>query len=616
MISNGTHERTFIGMATAGLVSAGLSLLAYACFVPAAVYWLDGPEFIASAGNLGIAHPPGHPAALMPMKLFMLMPFGDAAFRANLFSAFFGAVASGLVAVLSFIVMSGRRTDRWAVVVAVGSGLIFGLCRSAFIQAMAVEVYSLNLVLILGALVIVMAGPVFGRSPDDARNGAAAGVLLGLALANHHYLAVLAIPAVVSAFWCGRRSVRPLAVAMAVTAATAIGTMLYLPVRSAVDAWPLWARIDSPGDFLWYVSAVIFRQSIVAVPGVEAAADKLPNAILAFVLVGESLGPIVPVMALGGLYLVARLGFGRVALAIFLLGAGGFASKVLMGITDPSNPDDHGYFMALLAALAVAAPQLFVFPGGNGRASWRFGGPALAILFCLVGFSAAGGFRIGIDRAAFDHTERVSRIVWDGIPSSGVALVSHYPVFFLMQYGQEIEGRRPDVTLVQQSLYSKALGGRDYAVAIARRDPDTAPLVEAFVANGTLSWSRLVELGQKRAVLLEPSPDLDAVVGDLRPDGWFFMLRPDGNGSVARDHSISVMKHILTVRSRLQAASADNVETRRVVVRNFAASAEWNERAGLDRLAFELWRAALELNPGDKTVRARLDRLKVAGEGP
>ncbi|HOA14507.1 MAG TPA: DUF2723 domain-containing protein [Myxococcota bacterium] len=610
MTSCAGYNRSIYGMAIAGLITAGMSLAAYVLFIPAVVYWLDGPEFIAAAGNLGIAHPPGHPAALIPMKLFMLLPAGDAAFRANLFSAFFGAVSAGLVACLSFIAVAGRRSDAWASVVAIASGLMFGLCRSAFIQAMAVEVYTLNTALVLGALVVVMAGPLAGRRPDDARNGVAAGVLLGLALANHHYLAVLAIPALVAAFWCDSRSVRPLAVVMFVTACTTIAAMMYLPIRSAAGAWPSWAAIDSVGDFLWYASATIFSQSVGAVHGAAQVADKLPNGILAFVLVGESLGPIVPVMALGGLYLMARLGFRRVALVLFLLGAGGFASKVVMGITDPSNPDDHGYFMALLAALAIAAPQLLVVPGGDGHASRRFAIPANLVALVLVAFCAVGGFRIGSNRQAFDHTDRVADIVWDSIPQSGIAFISHYPVFFLMQYGQEIEGRRPDVTLVQQSLYSKSLGGRDYAAAIGRRDPGTLPLVDAFIRDGTLSWPLLVELARKRPVMIEPSPDLDAVMEDLHPSGWLFSMSPGrATAEIGGDARLAVQRHIFALRSRLWAAAADNVETRRVAVRNLAASAEWSQRAGLDYPACDLLLAALELNPRDRAIRARLDGL-------
>ena len=64
--------------------------LILAFFIKPSPFWLDAPEFMAASWQFGQVHPPGHPVAMPLIKGFMLMPFGNIAFRANLFSAFLG----------------------------------------------------------------------------------------------------------------------------------------------------------------------------------------------------------------------------------------------------------------------------------------------------------------------------------------------------------------------------------------------------------------------------------------------------------------------------------------------------------------------------------------------
>ncbi len=76
--------------------------LAAACFLlPFAVYlatlaptlsWRnegrDGGDLVSAICTLGIPHPPGYPTYVLLGRLFALLPIGDAAYRANLMSAF------------------------------------------------------------------------------------------------------------------------------------------------------------------------------------------------------------------------------------------------------------------------------------------------------------------------------------------------------------------------------------------------------------------------------------------------------------------------------------------------------------------------------------------------
>src|SRR5512140_1586656 len=57
----------------------------------------DGGDLIAAAATGGIAHPTGYPLYLLLARLFQCLPIGNLAFRTNLMSAFFTALAATLV---------------------------------------------------------------------------------------------------------------------------------------------------------------------------------------------------------------------------------------------------------------------------------------------------------------------------------------------------------------------------------------------------------------------------------------------------------------------------------------------------------------------------------------
>src|SRR5947207_14559492 len=68
-------------------------LTVYVAGVAPGMYWLDSSEFAAASFELGVAHPPGHPLALLLGKACALVPLGSVAFRVGLASALAAAVA-------------------------------------------------------------------------------------------------------------------------------------------------------------------------------------------------------------------------------------------------------------------------------------------------------------------------------------------------------------------------------------------------------------------------------------------------------------------------------------------------------------------------------------------
>ena len=62
------------------------------------VVGFDSAELITGAYSLGIVHPTGYPLYLLIAKAFTLIPIRSIAYRVNLVSVFFGAIAVYLTA--------------------------------------------------------------------------------------------------------------------------------------------------------------------------------------------------------------------------------------------------------------------------------------------------------------------------------------------------------------------------------------------------------------------------------------------------------------------------------------------------------------------------------------
>jgi hypothetical protein len=90
-----------------------VSLLVYRWTLAPTVTLVDSGELIVTARFLRVAHPPGFPLYLILAHLFSLIPIGSVALRINFASAFFAALASGLLTlvVAQFIVSTSYLTE-------------------------------------------------------------------------------------------------------------------------------------------------------------------------------------------------------------------------------------------------------------------------------------------------------------------------------------------------------------------------------------------------------------------------------------------------------------------------------------------------------------------------
>jgi tetratricopeptide (TPR) repeat protein len=136
----------------------------------------DSGEFITAAATLSLPHAPSYPLYTLAAKAFSLaVPWGDAAYRTNVFSAAAHAAAAALAGATARAAGVSARGGLFASVL-----LLAAPCF--FLNGLVTEVFALNTALALAAALAAARG--------GARGALVALLLLALGGGNHHTLAL------------------------------------------------------------------------------------------------------------------------------------------------------------------------------------------------------------------------------------------------------------------------------------------------------------------------------------------------------------------------------------------------------------------------------------------
>jgi hypothetical protein len=194
-----TRRRRWLDPFISILLGAGAFAL-YASTLAPTVLSGDGGEFQFVPYLAGIAHPTGYPLYTVLGWLWShLLPIGDVAYRLNLFSALWAALAVALVypTARSFIRQALADTAPWIHrLLAVWASVTFAATPTLWSQSLIAEVYGLHILLVVLVVYFVL---TWG---DKTTQGATAhGFLLGAALVYglglaHHATTLLLAPAI------------------------------------------------------------------------------------------------------------------------------------------------------------------------------------------------------------------------------------------------------------------------------------------------------------------------------------------------------------------------------------------------------------------------------------
>jgi hypothetical protein len=508
-----TDHRGILGSTTLRAVIAGLPpLLVYVATASGFAHWFDSGEFVAAAADFGISHPPGQPLAAIVLGAANLVPLGPLAFRTTLVCALCNAAA------VVFLAFAFERT--FSAGDAIKGSLRFPVALAAawwmagtfawWFQAVRTEVYALQAALLAFALERLVRVSFEGRD-GDVRPLFHAALAFGLALSNHHFIALLAVfPALWLLVGVQRTfGWRPFAWGAAFVGA-GLATYVFLPLRALQQPFLDLGDPSTPSRFWWVVSAQAFQKS-VDTSAVSPFGDRLMDVLL---VGGEDLHIVVVVVALLGAYFMLRVTTTRKYalfwLTLWLVYAVG---RAFLGFV-VGNPDARAYFMLSYASVTVfAAFAIGVVLSAVSEAvptKPRLA-PALATLMALTSTLHFARSADAASLAAFVDTDVLDDGLRRRLPERAVVLVHNPQTIFRMWGGEAEEMNRPDVTMVPLPLLS-------YPKMVERlvaHDPELKAVLRSYVLDGTLSASELQTLSTERPVFVEMDVRIERELMDL-----------------------------------------------------------------------------------------------------
>ena len=467
-------------------------ILALAVLLPLAVYLPDiSPyvgradtfEFQVVAPRLGIAHPSGYPLYILIGKLFSLLPVSSIAWRINLSSAIFGALASGMLyltlrALLACPLPNPKCKTHHLIPLLAALTLAFS--PTLWARAIEAEVYTLNTLLVALALWLMVAWSQ-DKLPSD-RALPLLGLLTGVGIASHLTLGALALLVAPLAL---ARKPRPRTWLLAMGLGLAgMAIYLYIPLR-----WPAlhegaWMSLD---HFFRFVTNAESGGALHP----WAFIQDPPRWTLVFRLVRLQ-------VTLPGM-LLAALGLGWLARHHWPLALGSllaFGAWVWFNLSFYVAEPDYAAFLipghvVVIAWLGIGAQSLFRWL--HKRAAWSL--PLALTALALLPLSRLWITGPTLDTLAEGREDEAwGRYVLAQPITQGAAILADSEKFPPLYYLQQMAGLRPDLDLVMrfdEAQYRADLDARltaGQAVYLARYLP-------GMDAYGVESVGPLVRVG-------------------------------------------------------------------------------------------------------------------------
>jgi hypothetical protein len=443
------------GRAAVSLAGLGVFLLVFALYLRTlspTVLYLQDPKLLDAVmvqmqvAVLGITHPTGYPTYLMLTHLFTYVPVGDVAYRVNLASAFYAALA--VVAVYLTGLLISRR-----VVAAAAGGLAFGLGAALWSQAVIAEVYTLNALLVAATIGVLL----LWRDRRRDRYLLLSAFLMGLCLTNHLTSGLLLPASVLLVALVDRSKLKDVGLWLKGAGLFLLGLApyLYLPLRAAMDP-PMDANNPTNFERFWYVvSGGNLTSSFFSFGPAE-----LPGRMLFY---GEHLLQNVP-------FLVVMVALtGAVVVLLRDRAAGLFLGFLFFGwlfySIENDIPDVELYFIPTYLVLSLWAAAGFgalldeaeSLTGGLSKtARWGVIGALSAVVLLLPLFGVGETYAKSDMSGVYRGQKEIEAVAENAAPN---ATVLHHRSS--MWYMVLVEKRRRDLTIVDPFFHNTDVSWAD-----------------------------------------------------------------------------------------------------------------------------------------------------------
>ncbi len=457
-----------VGLAGPVVVAVVAFALAWPTLMPGVGFW-DTAEFQAVPPLLGTLHPTGFPAytILGWVGSALLQPFGSPAYRMNLLSAVYVGGAAAVT-----VVLVRQLTGR--VVIGIATGLALSLTPIAWGIATHADAHALHVLLLAIVFALLLAWESRVRADDGPRPGAdrwllAAAAAYGVAMANHT-VALLAAPGIglfvlaVEPEIFSRRALIWRCIAVGV----GIAALLYLelPLRAGPFRAPIvYGHPETLTGFLYVVFGAQFRGDLVSTIG--GLGQRLGG--LADFAAGQlgALAILVPVAAIG--VVIRRWRYALLTVPTLLITC---AFAVVY-----DNAEIARYYLGPLLIvvtwLALLADGLLELGVGlvariRGRLAGVPSRPSLGVLtlelvvavaLLVQAAMAARATRVEVDESRDVGAARWVDRTFAQLPPNAL-VISWWSFSTPLWYGRDVEGRRPDIEIIDdRTILDENLGG-------------------------------------------------------------------------------------------------------------------------------------------------------------
>ena len=453
--------------ALAPALAAGAFIVYLATLCPT-LNFIDSGELSTVAYTLGVAHPTGYPLFTLLGWLFSHLPIGGSViYKLNVMSAILCSL--GLIMYFKFIayaiteVCEGRESSRQnsgrprffeVTLPALFAMLLLAFSETYWSQALAIEVYSLHVLLLALSLLLFSRGilPVIAQKGKGVEIGernlflTAFAFVLGLSFANHMttiFLAPAFLYLYFTAYGVRRHAWRRIG-GMAPAFLVGLSVYLYLPFRASERPLLNWGDPETWEAFFRHTSAK--QYSVWLFSSTETARRQLSYFLGALPEEFAYAGIVLAALGAWSLFVKSR----KIFVFTLLL----FLGCVLYAI----NYDIHdidSYF--LLAYLTIALWAAFGFRHLIGVTRSK------RARLLLAGLGAAAIIAEGVLNAPkvtlSDMTlvEEYTRDMFRSVGPNAVILTYEWDYFVSASYyAQHVDGLRPDVVVIDKELMRRS----------------------------------------------------------------------------------------------------------------------------------------------------------------
>jgi hypothetical protein len=429
----------------------------------------DSGELVTAVHSLGIPHPPGYPLFVLIGQIFKSIPISSIVFRLNLMSVFFSA--------LTALVMALAIHEAWALVfkkespnALVIAGAIFAaVSPSAYRQAVITEVYALNsfLCAVMIWLLLKLMATDFGDNVVKPTHPLRRSKIIfysycsifGLTLTNHHtswYFGILALFVLVLSHRALLRF--PFLLRGFLLFALSLGLYGFLPWAARQSPTLNWGDPSNLRSFAQHIFRFQYDPHLYRPLGILV--EQLREQVI--LLLSEYPLPLLGLGLLGLFYLFERNRKLFVILSITLIFTGPLTSLVTnfeIQLNGRAAYEEVNYLLSvfflphyLLWGLLIAIGCGSIIESLNlNRVALKTNLSSLIILIGAVAFGLRSYW------SESKHTEQAALNIFNNwaiaTKGSPALIVTNWdPFYFPSLYLQEVEGRLPNLVIIDTEL--------------------------------------------------------------------------------------------------------------------------------------------------------------------